>query len=222
MPPHYSQNKDILPLTGGCPCGLIRYQISLPPLLVHCCYCTACQRQTGSVLALNAIVESTAVTLLPSTNSAVPGSISQPEPVATAASPAFASITSAEALPQAPKLSAGTAAICLPSQSGLGQTVVGCPDCRTGLWNHYADAGPHLSYVRVGTLDRPWEIEPDVHIYTSSRRSFLNVDDGKPSFEKYYPKREELLREDALDRHKALGPKIGEYWASMKGSLGSK
>jgi hypothetical protein len=42
-----------LPLTGGCPCGSIRYEISAAPLLLYACHCTRCQRQSGSSFALN-------------------------------------------------------------------------------------------------------------------------------------------------------------------------
>lgn len=42
-----------LPMTGGCPCGAIRYQIASFPLLVYTCNCTDCQRRTGSAFALN-------------------------------------------------------------------------------------------------------------------------------------------------------------------------
>jgi hypothetical protein len=34
------------------------------PLIVHCCHCTWCQRETGTAFALNALVESANVSLL--------------------------------------------------------------------------------------------------------------------------------------------------------------
>lgn len=43
---------------GGCTCGGVRYRIIGPPLIVHCCHCTWCQRETGAAFALNALVES--------------------------------------------------------------------------------------------------------------------------------------------------------------------
>lgn len=46
---------------GGCTCGYIRYQMSAHPLIVHCCHCTWCQRETGTAFALNAVVETDAV-----------------------------------------------------------------------------------------------------------------------------------------------------------------
>ena len=45
--------RPSLPITGGCQCGAIRYEITLFPLLLYTCNCTDCQRQTGSAFALN-------------------------------------------------------------------------------------------------------------------------------------------------------------------------
>lgn len=46
-------NRPALPMTGGCPCGAIRYEITLFPRLLYCCNCTDCQRASGSAFALN-------------------------------------------------------------------------------------------------------------------------------------------------------------------------
>ncbi|KAJ4325464.1 hypothetical protein N0V84_003516 [Fusarium piperis] len=219
MTTHYSE-RDIFPLAGGCACGLIRYRLNLAPIIVHCCYCTGCQRQTGSALALNAVMEPSAVEILPSAPPTVAGSPANPEPTQAGVAPAFARITAAEDPTREPRPAADTVAVCLPSESGLGKTGVSCPTCHTGLWTHYADAGRHLYYVRVGTLDEPWQIEPDVHIYTHSRQAWMAVNDGKPSFEGYYPDRRQLLREDALKRFEAVGPKAQEMWAELRPALG--
>jgi hypothetical protein len=45
--------RPVLPLTGGCSCGAIRYRITSFPLLVYTCNCTDCQRASGSAFALN-------------------------------------------------------------------------------------------------------------------------------------------------------------------------
>ena len=42
-----------LPLTGGCSCGAIRYEIASFPLLLYTCNCTDCQTASGSAFALN-------------------------------------------------------------------------------------------------------------------------------------------------------------------------
>jgi hypothetical protein len=49
---------------GGCACGNVRYRMQIPPLIVHCCHCRWCQRETGASFALNALVETDRVTLL--------------------------------------------------------------------------------------------------------------------------------------------------------------
>lgn len=42
---------------GQCDCGQTRYRIHDQPLIVHGCHCRACQRQTGSTNAVNALIE---------------------------------------------------------------------------------------------------------------------------------------------------------------------
>lgn len=49
---------------GGCDCGRVRYRLKAEPIVVNCCHCHACQRQTGSAFAINAIVEADNVELL--------------------------------------------------------------------------------------------------------------------------------------------------------------
>lgn len=51
-------------LEGGCACGAVRYRLEAAPIYVHCCHCTACQRETGSAFALNLLIEHDRVTLL--------------------------------------------------------------------------------------------------------------------------------------------------------------
>jgi hypothetical protein len=45
--------RPVLPLTGGCSCGAIRYEITSFPLLLYTCNCTDCQTASGSAFALN-------------------------------------------------------------------------------------------------------------------------------------------------------------------------
>jgi len=47
----------VYPLEGGCDCGRIRYRMETAPLIVHCCHCRWCQRETGTAFALNALIE---------------------------------------------------------------------------------------------------------------------------------------------------------------------
>jgi hypothetical protein len=57
---------------GGCTCGAVRYRLTQAPLFVHCCHCRWCQRETGSAFVLNALIESSCVTLLQGSPEAVP------------------------------------------------------------------------------------------------------------------------------------------------------
>ncbi|HLI66351.1 MAG TPA: GFA family protein [Caulobacteraceae bacterium] len=45
--------RPVLPLSGGCQCGAVRYEVSAPPLILYACHCTDCQRQSGAAFTLN-------------------------------------------------------------------------------------------------------------------------------------------------------------------------
>ena len=49
---------------GGCPCRAVRYRVNGPPLFVHGCHCTWCQRETGSAFAVNALIETDRIEIL--------------------------------------------------------------------------------------------------------------------------------------------------------------
>ncbi len=51
-------------MEGGCDCGKVRYRLSDMPIVVHCCHCRWCQRETGSAFALNALIEMDRVEML--------------------------------------------------------------------------------------------------------------------------------------------------------------
>jgi hypothetical protein len=51
-------NPTSTPLTGHCSCGALSYTLSAPPLITHICYCTWCQRESGSTCGLNSLIES--------------------------------------------------------------------------------------------------------------------------------------------------------------------
>jgi hypothetical protein len=42
------------PLTGGCLCGGVRFEVSEPPLSASYCHCTRCQRRTGTAASASA------------------------------------------------------------------------------------------------------------------------------------------------------------------------
>ena len=43
-----------LPLTGGCGCGAVRFEIDAPLVSASYCHCTRCQRRTGTAASANA------------------------------------------------------------------------------------------------------------------------------------------------------------------------
>jgi hypothetical protein len=45
-----------LPLTGGCMCGDVRYEISAPLGQARYCHCKRCQRRTGTAASVQAAV----------------------------------------------------------------------------------------------------------------------------------------------------------------------
>jgi hypothetical protein len=100
-----------------------------------------------------------------------------------------------------------------PTESGLGQQIARCPRCRIAVWSHYAGAGPAVKFVRVGTLDEPDHLPPDIHIFTASRQPWVVIPPGQPAVPEYYD-REQLWPAESLDRRKALLPLI-EAWKAM-------
>ena len=53
-----------LPITGGCGCGAVRFEVSQPFLSAAYCHCTRCQRRTGSAAAATARAEPGAVRIV--------------------------------------------------------------------------------------------------------------------------------------------------------------
>jgi hypothetical protein len=51
-------------MEGGCDCGKVRYRLKREPIVVQCCHCRWCQRESGASFALNAVIEATEVELL--------------------------------------------------------------------------------------------------------------------------------------------------------------
>ena len=91
----------------------------------------------------------------------------------------------------------------IPSPSGKGQDIVRCPECRIALWSYYSGLGDMISFVRVGTLNDPDRLPPDIHIYTSSKQPWVILPEGTPAVPEYYD-RKEYWPEESLARRKAL------------------
>jgi len=131
-------------------------------MIVHCCHCRDCQRQTGSAFVLNALIESDRVE----------------------------------------QQSGEVEAVSVPTDSGRPHDIYRCSRCRTALWSDYGRRRV-LRFVRVGTLDQPVLLPPDVHIYTRSRLPWVVLPPDVPSFAEYYdlPK---VWTAASLERRRAI------------------
>jgi len=99
-----------------------------------------------------------------------------------------------------------------PSASGLGQEIARCPQCQLALWSHYAGAGRLVSFIRVGTLDEPDRLPPDIHIFTASKQPWVVLPEGTPAMPEYYD-RKQVWPSASLARIAALEPSIKAYRA---------
>jgi len=158
-------NETEATFDGGCACGGVRYRMALPPLFVHCCHCSWCQRESGASYALNALIESDRVEVLQG----------EPERVPT------------------------------PSNSGKGQVIWRCPHCRVGLWSNYAGFGDKVSFIRVGTLDEPDRITPDIHIFTESKQPWVVIPGEHASVARYYDLKQHWPHESRERLRRLLG-----------------
>jgi hypothetical protein len=91
-----------------------------------------------------------------------------------------------------------------PSNSGKGQKIARCPKCHIALWSNYGGAGDVVRFVRVGTLDEPDRLPPDIHIFTSSKQPWVVLPSGTPAMEEYYD-RTDYWPKESLERRRALG-----------------
>ena len=92
--------------------------------------------------------------------------------------------------------------VATPSDSGAGQDIVRCPTCRVAVWSHYGAAREKIAFVRVGTLEAPDRLPPDIHIFTMSKQPWVTLADGKPVMEEYY-RRSEHWPPESVERYRA-------------------
>lgn len=157
-------------IEGGCTCGEVRYDVLSTPLIVHCCHCRWCQRQTGTAFALNALIEAEHV-----------------------------------------RVTQGDVEIlAVASPSGKGQTIARCQSCRIAVWSNYHMDGlrDYIRFIRVGTLDDPDLMPPDVHIFASTKQSWVQIPAGDKVYDKYYPYKE-VWSSKCLARRRALIDEAG-------------
>jgi hypothetical protein len=93
-----------------------------------------------------------------------------------------------------------------PSHSGVGQKIARCPVCRIALWSNYGGGGDVVRFVRVGTLDEPDRLPPDIHIFTSSKQPWVLIPPHMPAVAEYYDLKEHWPP-DSLERRRALRAK---------------
>jgi hypothetical protein len=90
-----------------------------------------------------------------------------------------------------------------PSNSGKGQKIARCPTCRIAVWSNYSGAGDAVRFVRVGTLEDPDRLPPDIHIFTSSKQPWVVIPPGMPAVAEYYD-RNKYWPKESLQRREAL------------------
>jgi hypothetical protein len=100
-------------------------------------------------------------------------------------------------------LSGAPELVTTPSASGRGQKIWRCPTCRIAVWSNYGGAGDAVRFVRVGTLDEPDRLPPDIHIFTASKQPWVVLPEGTPAVPAFYDieakwPAESLARRDAM------------------------
>jgi hypothetical protein len=53
-----------LPLTGGCLCGAVRYEVDKPLIAAGYCHCSRCQQRTGAAASATALAASRSVRIV--------------------------------------------------------------------------------------------------------------------------------------------------------------
>jgi hypothetical protein len=95
----------------------------------------------------------------------------------------------------------------VPSPSGANQIISRCPNCQVAVWSYYlvmrGGIGKLVRFIRVGTLDDPGRLPPDVHIYTSSKLPWVVLPSDALAVEEYYVT-EEVWSDTSLRRRAVL------------------
>src|ERR1700674_1068198 len=89
------------------------------------------------------------------------------------------------------------------SNSGKGQKIARCPNCRIALWSNYGGGGGLVRFVRVGTREEPDRLRPDIHIFTMSKQAWVVLSPDTPAVEAYYDYAK-FWPEESIARRKAL------------------
>ena len=92
--------------------------------------------------------------------------------------------------------------VAVPTDSGRPHEIHRCPSCEVAVWSIYGGISK-LRFVRVGTLDDPAALSPDVHIYVRSKLPWVTLPEGVPSFAAYYDSRK-LWPPASLERRRVI------------------
>ncbi len=93
-----------------------------------------------------------------------------------------------------------------PSNSGKGQKIWRCPNCYIAVWSNYVGAKDFVHFVRVGTLDKPDTLPPDIHIFTASKQPWVTLSSDIPAVEEFY-ELDKYWPKESLDRKNIIfGP----------------
>lgn len=92
----------------------------------------------------------------------------------------------------------------MPTDSGRPHDIWRCAGCGTAVWSTYGGVEA-IRFVRVGTLDEPGAVRPDVHIYTRSKQPWLTLPSDAPAFAEYYSSKAQWPAESLARRAAALG-----------------
>ena len=90
----------------------------------------------------------------------------------------------------------------VPTDSGRPHDIYRCPSCQIAVWSDYGRR-PKLRFVRIGTLDTPAALPPDVHIYVRSKLPWVALPPGVPAFAAYYDS-QKLWPAASLERRRAI------------------
>ena len=73
------------------------------------------------------------------------------------------------------------------------------------LCSQHLSSGDLIRFVRVGTLDTPAALPPDIHIYTRSKLPWVRLPEGVPAVEEYYDSAALWPADSLARRNRALG-----------------
>jgi hypothetical protein len=93
--------------------------------------------------------------------------------------------------------------VAVPTDSGRPHRIFRCATCQVAVWSEYGGRA-QVRFVRVGTLDTPSSLAPDVHIFTRSKQPWVQLPAGTPAFDVYYDTKT-LWPAASLARRAALG-----------------